>query len=329
MDIEYDNYIYSIEGYCPECTPEQQLKSFQENAAKYILGLNDKKRKTIQTLIEEKEEILKKNYRDWDWFKAGFNFELIFLNIFGIILFSLSVKGLFIIGIAYLLSFLIPKEFFSAYIWVWLIIIYFLNLYFTLSLSPKEEEELRRERLIEIEEKINEAKNKRIPKLHIMVKIFIAKMKNIEQEERRQQEEEKGKKTREKIRSKSKLTLEYIDTLTGLEFEEYMKDLLIKLNYKNVLKTSSSGDFGIDITAIDINARKVAIQCKRYKNNVSVDTIQKTFAGSKYYKCERKIVVTTSNFTKQAKEMALVLEVEIWDRDKLQFLLEKALERSM
>ena len=42
------------------------------------------------------------------------------------------------------------------------------------------------------------------------------------------------------------------------------------------------------------------------------------FAGSKYYKCNKALVVTNNYFTKGAIELAEANGVILWDRDELE-----------
>ena len=119
-----------------------------------------------------------------------------------------------------------------------------------------------------------------------------------------------------------KNNLEYIDHLEGLEFEEYIKQLLIKLNYKNVKKTKASGDFGVDILA-EKDGITYAIQCKNYSSPLSNKCIQEAYSGKQYYNCHVGLVVTNSYFTQHAKELAQKNGIILWDRDKLSILLQE------
>ncbi len=124
---------------------------------------------------------------------------------------------------------------------------------------------------------------------------------------------------REKI---GKDNIEYIDEIDGLEFEEYIKDLLERLGYKNVIKTPASGDFGIDVIAEKDNI-KYGIQCKNYKEQLSNKCVQEAYSGKKYYKCHVGVVVTNSYFSPHAKEQAKSTGIILWDRDKLISMIEE------
>lgn len=111
-------------------------------------------------------------------------------------------------------------------------------------------------------------------------------------------------------------SIEYIDILSGIEFEKYMSKLLPKLGYKNVKLTPASNDYGIDLIA-EKDDVKFAIQCKHYKGKVSNSSIQEANSGKQYYHCHVGVVVTNSYFTYNAKELAKNNGIILWDRKKL------------
>ena len=119
-----------------------------------------------------------------------------------------------------------------------------------------------------------------------------------------------------------KKSLEYIDQLEGLEFEEYTKKLLEKLGYKKVEVTPASGDYGIDVLA-EKDFVTYAIQCKLYSTPLGVDCIQQAFAGKQYYEKDVAIVLTNSTFTESAKELAKKTNILLWDRTILGEMLKK------
>ena len=58
--------------------------------------------------------------------------------------------------------------------------------------------------------------------------------------------------------------ISFIDNgMTGIEFENYCKKLLIANGFENVKVTQASNDYGTDLTATK-NQIKYAIQCKKY-----------------------------------------------------------------
>ena len=115
-----------------------------------------------------------------------------------------------------------------------------------------------------------------------------------------------------------------IDTLSGLEFEEYFAKILIKLGY-NAQVTKASGDDGGDIIATKENVKYV-FQCKNYSETVGNKAVQEVYTAKDIYKCDKSIVITNNYFTKQAKKEAEILSVELWDRDILLQMLWEAFE---
>ena len=113
------------------------------------------------------------------------------------------------------------------------------------------------------------------------------------------------------------------DTMEGHDFEYYCADLLKKNGFINVAVTQGSGDHGIDILA-EKDDISYAIQCKCYSSNIGNAAIQQALAGKKFYKRDIAVVLTNQYFTTQAKEEAEVFGVKLWDRDKLNELIEKS-----
>lgn len=113
------------------------------------------------------------------------------------------------------------------------------------------------------------------------------------------------------------------DNTTGQEFEWFCAKLLEKNGFEDVKVTSASGDFGVDITAIQ-NYILYAIQCKCYSSDIGVDAVYQISGGMKYYNANVGIVLTNRYFTKQAKELANNIGIILWDRDFLLKLIEKS-----
>lgn len=100
--------------------------------------------------------------------------------------------------------------------------------------------------------------------------------------------------------------------LNGLEYENYVAYQLRLQGFKGVQLTPKTGDFGADILCFDLCGRSCAIQCKCYNKPVGYKAVQETLSGAKYYNCQRAILVSSSGFTKQAKEGAEKLGVDLY-----------------
>ena len=110
------------------------------------------------------------------------------------------------------------------------------------------------------------------------------------------------------------------DYMDGHDFEYYCADILKKNGFSNVEVTQGSGDHGIDILA-DKDDISYAIQCKCYSSNIGNAAVQQAHTGKSIYHKDIAVVLTNQYFTTQAKEEADVLGVKLWDRDKLQELI--------
>lgn len=106
------------------------------------------------------------------------------------------------------------------------------------------------------------------------------------------------------------------DNMNGHEFEQYSADILRKNGFSNVYVTKGSGDFGIDILASK-DGWKYAIQCKKYSSKVGNHAVQEAYSGKDYYNADIAVVMTNNFFTPAAIKTADRLDVELWDRNKL------------
>ena len=113
--------------------------------------------------------------------------------------------------------------------------------------------------------------------------------------------------------------LKYIDTLSGLEFENYCCNLLKKNGYVATV-TKPTQDSGGDIIASQGNTSYI-IQCKNYSDTVGNKAIQEVYTAKGIYRCDKAIVITNNYFTAQAIKEAQILDIELWDRKYLQLLL--------
>ena len=112
------------------------------------------------------------------------------------------------------------------------------------------------------------------------------------------------------------------DYMEGHDFEYYCANILEKNGFNDVEVTPGSGDNGIDIIAYK-DYVKYGIQCKCYSSDIGVKAVQEVFAGAKYYDCHVPVVLTNRYFTRQAKELAQKTNVLLWDRGKLNEMIEK------
>lgn len=123
--------------------------------------------------------------------------------------------------------------------------------------------------------------------------------------------------------SKKTWSITAVDAMEGHEFEHFIANLLKRLGYANVEVTKGSGDQGVDVLA-EKDGIRYAIQCKNYTNPLGNTPVQEVTAGKDYYNCHIGVVVTNSYFTEGGKELASRTRVLLWDREKLQEMIEEA-----
>jgi len=124
-----------------------------------------------------------------------------------------------------------------------------------------------------------------------------------------------------------KFNIYSLDSLSGKEFEYFLKWLFEEMEYIVEL-TMITADSGVDLIATK-NKERVAVQAKRYGRNTKVSNavILKTHGGRDVYACDKSMVITTSFFTRHAIEDAEKLNIELWDRDTLSAKIDEINEK--
>jgi Holliday junction resolvasome RuvABC ATP-dependent DNA helicase subunit len=117
-----------------------------------------------------------------------------------------------------------------------------------------------------------------------------------------------------------------LDSLSGIEFEEFVTKLLRVMGFRTQI-TKASGDGGVDIVAVldkPIIGGRYLLQCKRLASDslVGAPTIREFYGAVKAdRKASKGILVTTSGFTIQAKEFAGEVGIELIDGQQLGILV--------
>lgn len=117
------------------------------------------------------------------------------------------------------------------------------------------------------------------------------------------------------------LWLEDIDQFNGYEFEDFLKNLFSKMNYR-VEQTKLSGDQGADLVIVKFG-EKTVIQAKRSNGKIGNKAVQEIMAAISLYQAQKGMVVTNNYFTPAAIELAYANEIELIDRDGLEELINK------
>jgi restriction system protein len=106
-----------------------------------------------------------------------------------------------------------------------------------------------------------------------------------------------------------------IDSMSGTEFEQYLRRLLGSRGY-SVSITGASGDLGVDLIA-SCPQERIAIQVKRHTGKVSRRAISDAVGGMQHYRCNKAMVITNSYFTPGAIILARSNRCTLVDRDQL------------
>jgi restriction system protein len=110
------------------------------------------------------------------------------------------------------------------------------------------------------------------------------------------------------------------DDMTPREFEEAIAWLCRRDGCPEAYATGRAGDLGADVKAITPDHRRLIGQAKRYGpgNLVTGPDLQK-FGGTCYavHAADIAAVITTSGFTRQAREYAAAMRIVLFDRDAL------------
>jgi restriction system protein len=109
--------------------------------------------------------------------------------------------------------------------------------------------------------------------------------------------------------------MDNIDSMSGVEFEDYLEGMLTTQGY-SVKLTPGSSDFGVDLVAT-CSSEKIAIQVKRHRTRISRRAVSDAVAGMHHYRCDSAMVITNSYFTEGAVKLAKSTGCTLIDRDAL------------
>ena len=112
-------------------------------------------------------------------------------------------------------------------------------------------------------------------------------------------------------------TLADVDAMDGLEFEDYIVNLLKHHGFMRVHRTEKY-DLGVDIVA-EKEGERWGVQVKRYdpKRPVKADAVRQATTGLKAYHCTKPMVITNSTYTRYAKRLAKSCDCVLVDRKRL------------
>ena len=106
-----------------------------------------------------------------------------------------------------------------------------------------------------------------------------------------------------------------VDRMNGLEFEQYIAELLRKNGFCKVCLTEKY-DLGVDIIA-EKDGTRWGIQTKRYTGLVKADSVRQVVTGLRLYDCNRAMVITNSVYSAVAQRLAVSNDCLLIDRSGL------------
>lgn len=114
------------------------------------------------------------------------------------------------------------------------------------------------------------------------------------------------------LRRLARSGIDEVDRMDGRTFEVFLSTVFRRLGYR-VEMTKYRGDWGADLI-VERNGQKTVVQAKRWNKRVGVKAIQEAVAAKAMYGCSEALVVANRDFTDQAKDLARVNGVDLWDR---------------
>ncbi|WP_054941722.1 restriction endonuclease [Paenibacillus ihuae] len=106
-----------------------------------------------------------------------------------------------------------------------------------------------------------------------------------------------------------------IDKMEGIQFEKYLGHLFRAQGYKCEV-TKAAGDYGADLI-IQKDGKKIVVQAKRYSKNVGIKAVQEAQASIAHYGASEAWVVSNSDYTAAAYDLAKSNRVKLINREAL------------
>jgi HJR/Mrr/RecB family endonuclease len=132
----------------------------------------------------------------------------------------------------------------------------------------------------------------------------------------------------QRAKKRARLGLSDLQAMEPRELELHVARVLGGLRGWKAEATRSSADQGADVIATGPNRQRLAVQVKRYQQNVGNDAVQAVVASKALYKCSGAVVVTSGpGFTRAARELAEANAVKLWGPADLLQLQQAAREK--
>ncbi|MEK4365038.1 restriction endonuclease [Paenibacillus sp. FSL M8-0212] len=118
-----------------------------------------------------------------------------------------------------------------------------------------------------------------------------------------------------RIKRLKKSGIAEIDQMDGTKFEHYLAYLFRSQGYK-VQVTKAVGDFGADLI-LSKDGKRISVQAKRYSKYVGIKAVQEAQSSVAYYGTAEAWVVSNSDYTSAAYELAKSNKVKLFNREAL------------
>ena len=103
--------------------------------------------------------------------------------------------------------------------------------------------------------------------------------------------------------------LKHLHQMLPTKFEELIKLLLIEMGFEEIELTPTSNDKGVDVRGVlksnQLSSVKIAIQAKRWQNNVGAEIVRNLRGSLRVADSEQGLLITPSNFTPEARNEAI------------------------
>ena len=108
----------------------------------------------------------------------------------------------------------------------------------------------------------------------------------------------------------------WLSSLTPSEFEHAVAQRMGEVGFRNVQVVGGRGDHGVDVRALDTYNRVVIVQCKLFRTGtVPPSTVRELHGSRPLHGADWAMLVTTARLTRQSRETAAALGIEVIDID--------------
>jgi hypothetical protein len=108
--------------------------------------------------------------------------------------------------------------------------------------------------------------------------------------------------------------------MRGVEFEQFLQRVFELLGFR-VRSTKASGDQGADLV-VSGKGQNIAVQAKGYGDSVGNHAVMEVVAGMAFYQCSSCAVITNSQFTRSAIDLARATRCRLIDGSQIRDLIE-------